>query len=351
MRTACCLIGSVVLAVASVVAVPAFAVAATKTLSITPSSNLVDGQSVTIDGHGFSPSTTIYYCEVIVASPPEPSDCGVSYSTTTSDMNGDFSVPYHVHRFITPGTTNTTIDCAQAGANCGIGASDTITAAGAISVPITFAPAPPPTFSIHGTAVTGSPAAPVSGVKVWVYAPSDTWLPSLTTTTGNDGRYAITNPVTGVPYKILFVPPDTSGLAAQWYSFTPSRMSAAMVTLSLATDASRNPVVDAHLVAAASISGTVTNASAAPVVGVTVSLYTTADVNVAPYSTTTAGDGSYAFGAVLPAVYQVQFRAPAASGLVNQWYNGMSTRRAATVVGPSSGEHITNINAQLAFAH
>ena len=55
----------------------------TRSLTVTPDSNLVGGDVVTLQGSGFAPLATIYFCQAVVAGTPDQSDCGVAYGATS----------------------------------------------------------------------------------------------------------------------------------------------------------------------------------------------------------------------------------------------------------------------------
>ena len=96
--------------------------AATRTLTVTPDSGLVDSQVVALAGTGFTPNSTIYFCQGVDTGAPGPNDCG-SISTAPSNGSGEFSANYTVHRFVTTANSGE-VDCASASPHCVMGASD-----------------------------------------------------------------------------------------------------------------------------------------------------------------------------------------------------------------------------------
>ena len=158
-----------------VVGVPS-AAQATRTLTVTPPSDLVDGAVVALHGTGFTPSATVYFCQGVDDGTPGPDDCGVAFQSAQADGAGEFVASYTVRRFMSPSSVGTTIDCAQPSANCTIGASDFFASTpGFVFAPITFTPQPPRTFTVtpdtelvdgdivalHGTGFTPSASVTV----------------------------------------------------------------------------------------------------------------------------------------------------------------------------------------------
>ncbi len=82
--------------------------------------------------------------------------------------------------------------------------------------------------------VTGPGGTPVAGVWVMAYSATDTWVGSVWAFTDAEGRYALEGVPTGT-YRVYFVPPAGSGLAAEWYDDAPKR--AAAVPLAVAPGA------------------------------------------------------------------------------------------------------------------
>ena len=58
-------------------------------LTITPSTELEDGDVVTFSGSGFSPDSSVYYCQALMTgSEPTPSDCGSAVRLRPSRCHG-----------------------------------------------------------------------------------------------------------------------------------------------------------------------------------------------------------------------------------------------------------------------
>jgi len=107
-------------------------------LTVTPNTNLVDGQTVTIDGSGFSSSTSVGVCEAVMDASPGPEDCNNGgYATVGTSASGDFSVPFAVKQSIFVPSLGRVVHCWIE--SCFIGAADTSNVAGtAAFAPLTF---------------------------------------------------------------------------------------------------------------------------------------------------------------------------------------------------------------------
>jgi Carboxypeptidase regulatory-like domain/Neocarzinostatin family len=454
MGTACRIVASLVVACAvAIVGTPSGA-QSTRALTVTPDTNLVDGDVVALHGTGFTPSSTVFFCQGVEEGTPGQEDCGVPFQSATADATGEFDATYTVRRFITPPSVGAEIDCAQPSANCRFGASDSIfpTADTVAFAPIAFAPQPPRTvtvtpdtdlvdgdvvalggsgftpgdtinfcqgvqagqpgapcgapelsaqvdatgefaasytvrrfisrnpgvmmdcaaplanctlifFTLGGGfarrvpitfapqapvpqisgIVTDPQGAPVPGVDVWAYTPSDTWVGSLQTVTDAQGSYEFAQVEPGVEYRILFRSAAGSGLASEWFDDRPNRQGAAGITLSDAEFVEANAQLDQ----AGAMSGSVTDANGNPASGVQVLVFCPGDTWVGSYGSSTASDGTYAIGDLRPADCRVVFVPPAGSGLATEWFDDAPTRSLATDVTVSPAQTVVGIDAQL----
>ena len=98
--------------------------------------------------------------------------------------------------------------------------------------------------SIIGT-VVGPGAVPVVGAAVLLYRPTDRWVPSMTAVTAGDGTFSFHCVPTG-SYRVRFVPPAETGLAAVWSGPAELRRDASDVVVASAGDVA---VADVALVA------------------------------------------------------------------------------------------------------
>jgi Carboxypeptidase regulatory-like domain/Neocarzinostatin family len=311
-----------------------------RTLTVTPDTDLVDGDVVALHGTGFTSADTVYFCQGVEAGQPGFEDCGAPSQSAQVDAAGEFSANYTVRRFISTSGGATMTDCAAPSASC---AMNFISPSGvAIGlVPITFA-AQPPVPQISGT-VTDPQGAVVPGADVWAYTPSDGWVGSLQTVTDAQGAYEFALVEPGVQYRILVRSPAGSQLASEWFDDQPDRQLATVIALSAAQFIEAN----AQLEQAGAISGSATDTNGSPVAGVQVWAFGAGDTWVGTYVTSTASDGSYLIGNVRPADYRVLFLPPPASGLAREWFDDAASRSVATDVTVSAGQTLAGIDAQL----
>jgi neocarzinostatin family protein/carboxypeptidase family protein len=319
----------------------------TRTLTVTPDSGLSDGDAVTLHGTGFTPSESVFYCEGVVDSSPDPGDCGTSAESIFADSSGEFTTSFNVQRFITP-SSRAPVDCAQPDAACGIGAADFFSSGGAIVLtPITFIAQPPVELEITGT-VTGPDGSPVAGAPVWAYAPSDGFVGSHRAVTASDGTYTITDLVTQTDYRVRFGPPTGSTLVPEWWNDAVSRSRGETVVLSFGAPSA---TLDAQLAEGGGIAGTVTDTGSAPLAGVKVYAYAPWDTWVGSYAATTGADGSYEIDGVWPSSdYRVRFVPASGSTFTPEWFDNQPTAATAARFEVTSGVIGTNVDASLAPA-
>ena len=158
------LLVAVALAVPLVWAAPAFA---QRSLTVTPSTGLVELDSVTVEGTEFSPNAQVGFCQVVDDGSLflDQRDCGTPFGTTTTSPAGDFSAQQTVRRFLHDTLPTRDVDCAVE--SCAIAAAEVVDIPGTIVLtPIAFAPAPPPPATRGSITVT--PQNPVNGQQVTV---------------------------------------------------------------------------------------------------------------------------------------------------------------------------------------
>ena len=127
--------------------------AAATSATVTPDSGLVDGQTVTVDGVGYTPGATIGICQGIVSGPPNVDNCGTgATAVAVAGPTGDVTSPFDVQRVIFVASLGRDVDCLVE--QCVIGVSEIPSFAGAAIVPISFA-AVPPTSGPLVTTLTG----------------------------------------------------------------------------------------------------------------------------------------------------------------------------------------------------
>ncbi len=121
-------------------------------VTVTPSTDLVNLQAVTISGTGFTPSTGVGWAECKNNGSGDGNDCDVNHTgTANTDSSGAFTAPFVVHRILH--TANGDVDCATAPGTCNIGVGKLSDHAEHAGAPLTFdpnAPLPPPPTLIAG---------------------------------------------------------------------------------------------------------------------------------------------------------------------------------------------------------
>lgn len=223
-----------------------------------------------------------------------------------------------------------------------------------------------PSGTISGTVEGSSSARPLTGVCVVVVPvnPSGSYDSAVT---GDGGTYHVGS-LTAGKYLVYFGDPFCpvtgfftgspgfliagTNFAPQWYNDQPTRSAATDVTVKVATNTIG---VDASLALDGGISGTVTNASHAPVAGECV---TAVPVNPTPdplsggtlgnVIAVTAADGTYALVDLPPGHYKVQFSTGCGdSGFATQWWNDAPSVQTATSISVEAAATVTGINAAL----
>jgi len=132
--------------------------AASPTLTVTPDTDLADGQTVTVEGSGYAPNhqTDLVQCDV---------NLGCDFSNLqlqTTDADGNYTTTFTVRRIL---TLDTTVDCAT-NQSCVLVSLD-LTELGPIGeAPITFDPNAPVKPPLHFRVVPDSTAnvQPAKGV-------------------------------------------------------------------------------------------------------------------------------------------------------------------------------------------
>jgi hypothetical protein len=95
----------------------------TRTLVVTPDSDLVSGDIVTLEGSGFSSGGPVGVCELVIDADPGREDCGYVASAGSADSNGEFSAQFVIRRYLNTPSAGF-VDCAAPSATCGMAASE-----------------------------------------------------------------------------------------------------------------------------------------------------------------------------------------------------------------------------------
>jgi hypothetical protein len=93
----------------------------TRTLVVTPNSDLVSGDVVTVNGSGLS-SGPVGVCELVIDADPSREDCGYA-AAFAADANGEFSGQFTIRRYLNTPSAGL-VDCAAPSARCGMAATE-----------------------------------------------------------------------------------------------------------------------------------------------------------------------------------------------------------------------------------
>jgi len=204
--------------------------------------------------------------------------------------------------------------------------------------------------TISGT-VSAVGGGDLAGICVEAFL-NGTGIAAATPTAAN-GTYTISGLAPG-SYGVFFAPGCGGGdFATQWYNGTASGTQSAPGTVVVVTVASPATSINASMSAGTSISGTVSaSLDAADLAGICVNAVPVGGTSGAGTAGTSAADGTYTVGGLLPGNYDVEFSAGSCGGsYVTQWYNatptGASTVSGATAVAVTVASPATSINAAM----
>lgn len=198
----------------------------------------------------------------------------------------------------------------------------------------------PSTDRIAGT-VSGTDGHPVADAWVLAYLPGDSWIGSGVGRTDADGSFEMIDLAPG-GYSIQVLAPQGSGLASRWHG-GPTRATATVLTID-GTQAP--PPVSIELVAAGTVTGSVTDSTGAPVADATVSLYAPGDVWVGLAVASTDADGGFVLDGFRPDTYRLRVVPPSGSGSVPTWFGG-ATRSEATPLIAEAGVDLPAVHVVL----
>jgi hypothetical protein len=124
---------------------------AAPTVTVTPNTDLVDAQQVSVSANGFAANASIAVLECTTGATTQD-NCDLSTLLfTNADGTGTVSTNYNVFRVIQPASTPTALDCAPS--NCVLAVADISDQTQAASTPLSFDASipPPPTLQITAT--------------------------------------------------------------------------------------------------------------------------------------------------------------------------------------------------------
>jgi protocatechuate 3,4-dioxygenase beta subunit/subtilase family serine protease len=190
--------------------------------------------------------------------------------------------------------------------------------------------------SIAGT-VTDGAGEPIP--NVYVELSDDQWYAGGTSTDGQ-GAYRFAG-LEGGSYRVSFSPPAPH--LREWFDDKPDYASADAVAV-VVEQATEN--VDAQLALGGSLSGTVANATNAPIPGVLVSLYNEAGGRVGTQYT--GASGGYRFTGLTGGSYRVGFDS-SGTPYLSEWYPDRTDLGTAEPVTVAEEQETAGIDAQLAL--
>ena len=198
------------------------------------------------------------------------------------------------------------------------------------------------TGTVAGT-VTDPNGLPVDGAAVHAYRPADGLAPTASTTTAADGTYTFTGLPDSTDTRIAAVPPaGRPDLRTRWYDDAPTRPLATPLTVGLGIDLAG---IDIALTGTTTIAGTVTDGTD-PVAGATVAAWPV-DAFLPAATATTAADGTFALGDLLPGDHRLQIIPPYGAGLTAEWYDDAPTHTTANLLTPTGTTPVTGITVTL----
>ena len=196
--------------------------------------------------------------------------------------------------------------------------------------------------------VKDASSSPLAGICVDAeYGPGSGYA-----TTASDGTYILSGLPTGSYDVEFYTCGGSASYPSQWYKGATSLGSASPVSV---TDAKTTSGIDATFPATGSISGTVTDSSAAGLSGICVGLFQSGGTEID--EVITSSSGGYSFSGIEAGKYRVAFNvldAPyycdSASNYLGKWYKNAQTQATATVVTLAGGATVTGIDVTLSPA-
>ncbi|TGN99956.1 hypothetical protein PN36_29875, partial [Candidatus Thiomargarita nelsonii] len=199
--------------------------------------------------------------------------------------------------------------------------------------------------NITGT-VTDTAGNPLMGINVAAYhQDGSNWVWINANSTDSAGNYDIGDLNAGT-YRLRFR--DNSGTyAVEYYNDVPNIDSGTDITVTLGTPTTG---IDAQLVLAAHITGTVTDTAGNPLMGIEVSAYRWNGTNwVWLNFVSTDADGNYDVGGLNTGTYRVRFRDPSGTYAI-EYYDNAPDIFSGTNIDLTAGTTTPDINAQLGYA-
>lgn len=199
-----------------------------------------------------------------------------------------------------------------------------------------------------GTSISGRVTLPsgvaVDSMQYRVSAYGDDYAYAAGTQINSDGTYRLDDLLPGT-YRLQFSAPEASGVLGEWYSDKSEYWTADGVTVTLAAPRTD---VNAELSKAASISGAVVSDTGAPVSGTTVTVHRRSGTSWRyGGSVQTDAQGAYALSGLGEGSFTIEFRPPATTGLLPEWWANARDQATATTLTLSPGQSRTGLTATL----
>ncbi len=193
---------------------------------------------------------------------------------------------------------------------------------------------------IFGKASTNSGATPLAGIEVAVYGTSNKHDWRTYATTDSNGNFAAVGLRSG-NYRVFFSDPSFT-YAQEWWNNGTTWASATNVAVEAGTDTTG---IEAVLQLGSTVSGTVRNASAAPLAGAQVTAYLGDDVINS--SAITTSNGQYTITGLPAASYTLKFESVSANW-ATEWWNNQPSKASAGTFAVGQDVDLTGYDATLA---
>ena len=189
--------------------------------------------------------------------------------------------------------------------------------------------------SVSGTIRDSATGDPLPNACADVYTASDTSMAVRSACAGADGSYTVGGlPTMSAVVRFRLTPSHVP----QWFD---GKAAASTATIIAVTSGEDTPAIDASLVRAGTVAGTLTDhATATPLHGACATLYRS---NTYEWVTSSCSgtDGRFAIAGLTPGSYRLSFQGPYGSAFKSSWHNGKSEWATADPVTVTGGATTT----------